>query len=666
MEKQVRWFVAVVSVVVLALLAPVAVFADEADLPDDAVFLAAASGAFGAEAVNLEVEQKAASNLADGRTIYWAKVWDSLAGEVYEVALDEALQPLNVEEAAGLADEAYAARFGKLAESLHEALQPMDDEALMEVAISLAAPAELGVDRPTRKQEAAFASEADVEAFWNERIAVYQEGVAYVEAPFVAELQAAGREIVYVSPDTPLIIARLPKSAVLALSTHPAVAEVWETKVMEEEINTVKNSVYAPNVWTAGFTGTGVKVGISEVGGKAATANPYLSLASNASSISCANSAHGTAVAGILRAYRSTDTTYRGMAYGATAYYHGACNGSWTNLKNGWSSLRSKGAKAINSSWGADTNRVMDYTDKEIDTYFRNYGIFMVKSAGNRGAGTGCPASDGDVTSPGLAYNVMSVGNYNNKRTTAWGDDTMANTCSSWGDPKSGRNDREKPEVAAPGTNIKATRTASPWIGNVGSGTSYAAPVVTGQAALLMQKNTGLQGWPEPLKAIIMASAMNGVNQAYRGAGGSGPRVSEAAGAGGVDFSYAYDITRGYRGTFKKATVYYSSFGSAGYFRYNVYWPVGKKVRVALAWDTNPAKTNYNATSVPSSDLDLRVFLGSTRKAYSSTYDNTYEIVEFTTTAAGTYQVRVYRYRWGEGGTTTAYRTYAGLAWRYY
>jgi len=679
MHKRLRLLLTLLLVTTVLAVLPVPALADDdGDLPDDAAFIAAVAGPYVAEASGLEVEHKTLSTLADGSKVYWAKVWDNATGNVYEVVLDEALRPVNAAEAETMAEELYFARYGKLSESLHGVLQALAPEETVEVAISLVAPGDLGVARPTAEEEGIFSEEA-LEALWAERISTYQQEVASLEQPFVDELAAAGYEVTYVSPDTPLVIVRMPKSAVLALSEHPAVSEVWDTKVVEEEIDKVKRAVKATKIWGLGATGKGIKVGVSEVGAKARAANPYLSLVWNASYSSCGYSDHGTAVAGIIGTFKATDTVYRGMAFRSKLYYYGSCIGYWDRMKTGWEKLRKKGVEVINSSWGADNNRVVDYTDKEIDTYVRNYGKFMVKSAGNRAAGSGCYYTDGNVTNPGLGYNVMTVGNFDHKRTATWTDDTMKDTCSSFRDPKSKKGDREKPEVAAPGTNVKSTlnKTSSPWIGTAGSGTSYAAPVVSGLAADLMQKQTGLKGWPEAVKAVIMASARNTVKQSYSGANGKGLHMSERAGAGGVDFEAAYNIAAKTRGTWKKKTVYYSTFSASStssafapeatnkYFYYNVYWKKGKKVRVALAWDTNPAKTKYNSTSQPSSDLDLRVFKGTSKKAHSSSYDNTFEVLQFTTPSAGTYQVRVYRKRWGEGGTSSAYRTYMGLAWRY-
>lgn len=652
--------------------------ADEGPLPDDSAFLAAASQFYGAEASTLEVEHKARSVLPDGRPIYWAKVWNGLTGEVLEVALDADLRPVPMAQAEALITEQYAAANGRLSESLHQRLQGLDPNETVEVAIALRASGSLGVARPTEEEERLLPEEA-FQAMWSERIRAYQEEIATLERPLVEELAAAGFQVVYASPDTPLILARLPKDAILGLAEHPAVARIWETRVMEEELDKVKRAVRATQAWAQGATGKGVRVGVSEVGAKARDANPYLSLAWNRSYESCGYSAHGTAVAGIIRGFQASDTLYRGLAFRSLLYYHGSCIGYWDRLKEGWEKLRQKGVEIINASWGGDGDRVPDYTDMEIDAYVRNYGKFMVKSAGNRASGVGCPYSDGDVTNPGLGYNVTTVGNFDHNRTPTWTDDTMADTCSSFGDPKSSRGDREKPEVAAPGTTVYAplSRSSSPWIGLVGSGTSYAAPVVSALAADLIQKEPKLKGWPEAIKAIIMASARNPVGETYRGADGKGLHMSERAGAGGVDFEAALQIATHQRGNWKKKTLYYSTFtpptASEGardpegnrYFRYRVYWRAGKKVRVALVWDTNPTQTEYSRTSRPSSDLDLRVFKDGVKVAHSASFDNTFEVVEFTTPSTGVYEVRIYLRRWNEGGTTDAYRTYMGLAWRY-
>src|SRR3954454_6696574 len=148
----------------------------------------------------------------------------------------------------------------------------------------------------------------------------------------------------------------------------------------------------------------------------------------------------------------------------------------------------------------------------------------VVTSSGNQAGPYG--AGDGNVTSPRLAYNVTAVGDFDDANTTSWTNDSMA-SCSSFRDPSSTHSDREKPEAAAPGENITSTTLGFPFTGAVGSGTSFAAPHVTGQAAMLIQRVPSLGWLPETVKAIRMATAMHNIDGASR--------LSENDGAGGVD-----------------------------------------------------------------------------------------------------------------------------------
>jgi hypothetical protein len=237
--------------------------------------------------------------------------------------------------------------------------------------------------------------------------------------------------------------------------------------------------------------------------------------------------------------------------------------------------------------------------------------------------------------SPALAYNVISVGNFDDKNTVSWTGDTMQG-CSSWRDPISTSGDREKPEVAAPGTNIKSTTTASPWIGNVGSGTSYAAPMVSGGAALLIHRNSSLGVWPESVKAILMATAVHNIEGATR--------LSEKDGAGAIVLDRADDVARrlSTKGNWGGQSYTCSTATTLNVTTMSL--TAGLRTRVVIAWDTDD---NYGSYSTrPAADLDLRIRNSSgTIVASSSSFDNTYEIVEFTPSTSGVYTLQVNKYR---------------------
>lgn len=104
-----------------------------------------------------------------------------------------------------------------------------------------------------------------------------------------------------------------------------------------------------------------------------------------------------------------------------------------------------------------------------------NSGIMVVAAAGNNGPG------ENSVTIPGISRRILTVGS---------SDDDMMVT-RGLGSGYSGRGPTEccivKPEILAPGTNITScSRNKKGY--QVKSGTSMAAPVVTGALALAFQK----------------------------------------------------------------------------------------------------------------------------------------------------------------------------------
>ena len=125
-----------------------------------------------------------------------------------------------------------------------------------------------------------------------------------------------------------------------------------------------------------------------------------------------------------------------------------------------------------------------------------------------------------NVASPANAYNVIAVGNVDDKKSAAWADDEM-NSTSAHVNPTTGV---QKPEVVAPGTSIDT-------VASVGTGTSFAAPQVAGLAAILMQRHGNLKFSPTAVKSILMASAVHNIE--------GNSVASNKDGAGSIDAALA-------------------------------------------------------------------------------------------------------------------------------
>ena len=148
-------------------------------------------------------------------------------------------------------------------------------------------------------------------------------------------------------------------------------------------------------------------------------------------------------------------------------------------------------------------------------------GIVVVAAAGNLGIDENTEAQSGGITSPGNAPWVLTVGASNEQRTSVRSDDTIGVFSSrgpTWIDFAA------KPDLVAPGVAIESLSNPhstlydslpnlllpgsfslwyKPYLSL--SGTSMAAPVVTGTVALMLEANPSLT--PNAVKAILQYTA---------------------------------------------------------------------------------------------------------------------------------------------------------------
>ncbi|MBM0232701.1 S8 family serine peptidase [Micromonospora sp. STR1_7] len=260
----------------------------------------------------------------------------------------------------------------------------------------------------------------------------------------------------------------------------------------------------APAAYQAGFTGQGVRVAVLDTGidaghpdlsGRIAEAHNFTEATDAGDTVG-----HGTHVASIIAGSgAASGGKYHGVAPDATLLNgkvceEGGCSESAILAGMQWAAV-DQHADVINMSLGGGDTPEVDPLEAAVGSLTAQTGALFVLSAGNDG-------TDGSVGSPGSADAALTVGAVDR-------DDALADFSSRG--PRVGDGGL-KPDLTAPGVEIVAARADGTEIGEpVGegyvalSGTSMAAPHVTGAVALLAQQHTG---WTAAqLKATLMASA---------------------------------------------------------------------------------------------------------------------------------------------------------------
>lgn len=287
----------------------------------------------------------------------------------------------------------------------------------------------------------------------------------------------------------------------------------------------------------------------------------------------------GMAIAG-----RGNNAYQRGIAYGADLW-SGAIATDWINPPSSGSfnitdksfgyayetallhGVNGRTADVFNSSWGSDgTPDGYEYTTVAIDAMIRQSGKIGVVAAGNSGPG------GNTVGSPANGYNTIAV--------AALGRDTdpvpynQAANFSSRGpqdfyNPQTGetiKGVRATVDIAAPGRNLTLATYLGASGGNKGgtdnqannyysvnaAGTSYAAPIVAGGAALVVDAGYDRFGGGKSIdgrvvRAVLMSGADKTLNwdNGQQNVGGvitTTQALDYVVGAGRMNLAKTFDI----------------------------------------------------------------------------------------------------------------------------
>ena len=286
-------------------------------------------------------------------------------------------------------------------------------------------------------------------------------------------------------------LSRLP--CVKAIAPHTTVSACYMPPT---------SSVGAELLYKEGIYGEGVTVAVIDTGVK-----PHIDLMMPRMRIEFCDfiggekapyddNGHGTAVSSILCGNGLVSGgIFRGLAPKADlialkAIGSGGEGGTFSILEAMqwcYSNREKYGIKVICMSFGSDPVDGVDPLSLGAEALWKS-GITVVASAGNDG-----PKS-GTVKSPGVCPNIITVGGADFS-----GGKTVVADFSSRGF----KDKQNKPDIIAPSVDIACCGIESDYIAL--SGTSMAAPIVSGAAALMLSKNPALT--PDRIKEILLSTA---------------------------------------------------------------------------------------------------------------------------------------------------------------
>lgn len=487
-------------------------------------------------------------------------------GERVEVVLDERGKEVDEHSLVDREQTLREQRFGRIDEEFAEEMTAGPPEAEVDAVVWL--------EPPVQKSPAALLDAGVTEHEIRSAVLAARdrrrELFSQVTGPAVSRLEVLGKVLSVQDTDTPMIVARLPAAKLLQVARWPEVRWVFRNVTKQIPLLTMANFTrYTEKSADNGvhwrtdasgnyIRGQGISIAVNEANGP--NVNPQCFDGTNCprwfsdgsgpstdivSARSCTNfNEHAYGVVGVLA---SSHSYYGpGFAERARILLSGSCDGSSANLRDDVVAAVDAGAPILNISWMyPETGSAMQASDIWFDAVAFNERLTVVMAAGNTG---------GQVAHPASGFNVITVGAFDDMNTRDVSQAVMA-SYSARGDPDSTWSDREKPEVVAPAHNVLGptsirdnSRCQASWWNydtdktscyrKILAGTSFAAPMISGMAGLIMQRNSQLRWQPEAVKAILIASATQNVDK------GS----TEKDGAGAAFADYADNIARGYKG----------------------------------------------------------------------------------------------------------------------
>jgi hypothetical protein len=593
-----------------------------------------------------------------GVTLEIAKIVDKATHRVVLVATDQAGRPVDVAKMEEAEETARAARYGKLNPRLAARLEGTAGVAEVPVSIWVK-----DSGTPPHRADMSSASAEAAEQSIQLRVAELRALSASSRQKVVDALARMGVQAEQ-ADFSPVVFAKLTPGQIRRIANHPDVVTVYGQEQYTFFGDDASTTQRAFQVWKNGNTGRNVaaRVVVHEPDG-VDERNPYLNNLTHPVMYWCPRSwgssdlcnvgknydnpgdgSHATRVAGVIA---STHSLYQGMAPGVPLILS-ANSQQFTDAKliraAEWG-IASGGA-VTNMSWGTICGGFQDVQSRWVDWATKNLWHTFVISAGNHPAGCSDATNDEKVSSPGLAWSVITVGSIYDGNSGFWTGDVMSGF-SDWRNPDFATS-MEKPEVVAVGEAVMTTSGTGLTTAPGANGTSFAAPMVAGQVAQLVARRPGQIQWPETNKAAVLVSAYHDI-EAGTTRDGVGAVVMNVSDATYANNRFVNDSNGGYPLLPAHFPRNYNNLINVA---------AGTKVRVAIAWDSN---SNGSTTDTLGADLDLQVKRADTGATVCGSYSfsNAWEVCQFTAPVTGNYHVTVNRF----SSETNWPGTFLGAAW---
>lgn len=327
------------------------------------------------------------------------------------------------------------------------------------------------------------------------------------------------------------------------------------------------------------------------------------------------------------------------------ATYYAASGDTDSNYRSGIEWMIGQGVNVINcsSGWKVTGNNINVYDERSrwIDHITYNHDVHFVKSAGNDG--------ENKVSSPGMAYNIITVGNTNMTSTYPI---VLSSSYNGAGVTRAFSR-TFKPDVCAPGNYANSKRGLT--------GTSLSTPLVAGTIALMCQAEPALKTKQHIVKAILAATTLKNTRKYV-----TTDANFEKYGAGMIDARSA--LWAVYQGHYSTSTGTVSSSSTTKNYSMTV-TSSDTLMRVALAYANRlkfNASTGHESLSGLSGtigELKLEVYSpGGSLVASCTTPGANLKVVEFDPRPYGTgsYTIRVTQTVAASEDRATNF----GVAWR--